>query len=136
MALFSKIKKIGKMALRLSVGSDAGSMSGAAWMGEEVVLSNWVTRQAVINETELRAISLTQLEVFAALIEQVLRGYNLLDDSPFSSTNGQRILWPMANMYHLCDHIIKPLTAKYPCSLVELVAAGAQVWLLASRRIG
>ena len=92
-----------------------------------------VARRAEIELTEQRATTIGQLRSLATLIQWVLERCELIDNNSYSATNGQRIVWEIANMYHICDEIIMPLTARpCECSWVEMVAEHAQepVWFV------
>ena len=92
-----------------------------------------VARRAKIELTEQRATTIGQLRSLATLIQWVLERCELIDNNSYSATNGQRIVWEIANMYHICDEIIMPLTARpCECSWVEMVADHAQepVWFV------
>ena len=39
---------------------------------------------------------------------------------------GQPVAWEDANLYHVCDSVVKPRTEQRQCSYMELVATGPQ----------
>ena len=71
-------------------------------------LASFASRGANIPRTEERATTLQQMLALGSLVEIVLSVYELIDSSQYSATCGQRILWAMANMYHICDHFVSP----------------------------
>ena len=64
----------------------------------EGAFSNFDSRGAVIDEGELRAITLPQLHSLAKLVKQVLAIRDWTDDNKYSATHGQKITWKMINM--------------------------------------
>jgi len=84
------------------------------------------TRGCTIARTEVRASSMRQLRRVRDYVQRVLLEKEFVDDNQYSATNGQRIVMGMVNMYHLCDHFIKPITKPFQCSWVELVATHEQ----------
>ena len=106
-----------------------GASAEAPWAHLAIpdhLLADTHSRGSCIDATELRAISLAQLTLLGELVQSVLEGTAVIDLHPQSSWFRDRILWHHANMYHVCDHFIKPLTARFGCSYVELVASGPQ----------
>ena len=41
-------------------------------------------------------------------------------------TNQQRVTEDVLNMYHLCQFFVKPLTARFQCSFMEIAADSEQ----------
>lgn len=85
------------------------------------VAAEYAHRGSIIPRTERRGITLHQLESLVDLFQRVVEHWPIED-----SYNGQRVTWKRGNLYHLCENILKPLTARDQCSWVELVASGAQ----------
>lgn len=85
-----------------------------------------------IAATEFRGITVPQLNMVARFIQLVLSTCTLIDDNQFSLTKGEWVNWDIINMYHISDHFIRPLTAPFQCSFVELIAEEPQppVWFL------
>ena len=90
------------------------------------------SRPCEIPKTEERTISLAQLETIAVHIERRLGAGEVW----MVSRPGEGEWWkrkdyelrePLeATLYDVCDHVIKPATRPFHCSLVELMADGAQ----------
>ena len=62
----------------------------------------------MIPKTEERATTLQQMLALGSLLQAVLAAYELIDSSQYSATRGQRIVWAMVNMYHICDQFVSP----------------------------
>jgi hypothetical protein len=73
-----------------------------------------------IPETAARAITIPQLVRVLELAERLC-----VDDS-WTDHTGKSVLAARLNLYHLVKHLVKPATAEAHCSLVELLANGAQ----------
>ena len=145
--------EIEQLFMRLDTDGD-GTISQEEWVEGYVQLSNEVklelkrrrllglatpeqpipsARTCKIELTEERAVTLGQLQCLARLAVWVLGECELIDDNKYSATVGRRIVWDITNMYHLCTHIVMPLTCKpWACSWVEMVAVQAQkpVWFV------
>ena len=67
-----------------------------------------------------------QLRRLRDYVERRLLEKEIMDDNQYSATNGQRIVMEIVNMYHLCEHFVKPITKPFQCSWVELVAMEEQ----------
>ena len=64
----------------------------------EGAFSNFESRGTIIEQGELRAITLPQLHSLAKLLKQVLAIRDWTDDNKYSATHGQKITWQMINM--------------------------------------
>ena len=51
---------------------------------------------------------------------------HLVDRNPHSSTHEKRVTKDMLNMYLLCDLFVKPLTARFECSFMEMTTSSKQ----------
>ena len=69
-----------------------------------------VGQLATFPRAEERATTLHEMLELGSLVKTALAAYELFDDSQHSATRGQRIVWTMINMYHICDHFEPPLT--------------------------
>jgi len=58
------------------------------------------------------------------LVQHVLNEFELVDPNPEFGVG--RITWQNANLYHINDNFVMPLTCKDQCSFVELVAESPQ----------
>ena len=45
-----------------------------------------------------------------------------IDDSPYSKRRGQLITKQTIDMYQICDHLVKPISAPFKSSWVEVLA--------------
>lgn len=95
--------------------------SGPAWASVLPVPAAFAGPASCIPQTELRAITLAQLRSLYELVQQVVPLYEIVD--AFSK---EKVSLESANLYHLNDHFVKPLSATFQCSFVELVAKGPQ----------
>merc|ERR1719361_1781024 len=83
-------------------------------------------------DTAVRGISLQQLQNLAEFVQTILAKQEIVDNNPYSPMRGRRITWDVANMYHVCEHFIMPITKTAACSYVEIVASEVQkpVWMV------
>ena len=81
---------------------------------------------------EDRAVTIHQLNLLATIVKLMVMKRTLIDGNKYSKNFKERITWINVNMYHICTHAVKPLSAKDRCSWIELVASGAQkpTWFL------
>lgn len=73
-----------------------------------------------------RAISLSQLRQVLGYIESHANPDGLLpwtDENEQSPTFGRQLTVQTMNLYHVVHWVIKPLTAQYKCSMVEILAS-------------
>ena len=83
-----------------------------------------------IKETELRGITLSQLEDLVAHIDRHADAQGFLSSSkgePWLDWQGQRLHKDAINLYEVKDYVIKPATAKRKCRFVELHADDPEV---------
>lgn len=71
-------------------------------------------------QTELRGITLRQILDLGQLVRQVVTS------AIIHGAHRARVSWDDVNMYHINENVVMPLTARFPCSWVELVALGPQ----------
>mmetsp|Transcript_64935 Transcript_64935/g.155106 ORF Transcript_64935/g.155106 Transcript_64935/m.155106 type:complete len:1037 (+) Transcript_64935:109-3219(+) len=120
--------------LRLGAEVPIVRLTRAAALGMRVpseVLPPWITRtrskaMRVIPDTAMRGISFKQLKALADTVHSALQEHEVMDTSPYSAHRGERILWPTASMYHICEHFVLPMTKAASCSFAELVASEPQ----------
>eukprot|EP00927_Polykrikos_kofoidii_P079088 TRINITY_DN75877_c0_g1_i1.p1 TRINITY_DN75877_c0_g1~~TRINITY_DN75877_c0_g1_i1.p1 ORF type:complete len:805 (-),score=136.64 TRINITY_DN75877_c0_g1_i1:45-2348(-) len=99
-------------------------VEGVPWASAVPLPGAYLARAGSIPKTEERGINLQQLMEFGILAQRVLSKVVLRD----TYSNGTpRIVWETANLYHLNEHFVKPLTARFRCSFVELVASKPQI---------
>ena len=85
-----------------------------------------------IPKTEERAVSLAQLEVVTAHIQRRLSAGEVWmvprpGEGEWWKRKDYALEEPLeASLYDVCDCVIKPATKPFHCSLVELMAVGAQ----------
>ena len=83
------------------------------------------TQKTPIQKTELRAMTLDQLQQLIAFIDRHADEDGFLHDSngqPWLDWEGQTLHKDLINLYDVTKYIIKPATAEQKCSYVELVA--------------
>ena len=86
------------------------------------------TRGAVVSAAEHRATTIRQMRSLAELVRWFLEEFTIIDD-----WTSERVVWDNVNMYSICTHLVKTLTAaEFLCSWVELVARGPQepIWFI------
>jgi len=128
-------------ALRVSPNDPKGLLRIPAAWAAEIPGRKWPDdfkeRGSEIQETEHRAIQLQQMNVLAGFVRMVLGSCEILDENPYSAMRGERVMYHNVNMYHMCDHFIKPLTDRFKCSFVDLVAQSSQppLWFVSHGKI-
>ena len=83
------------------------------------------TQKTPIQKTELRAMTLDQLQQLIAFIDRHADKDGFLHDSngqPWLDWEGKPLHKDRINLYDVTKYIIKPATAEQKCSYVELVA--------------
>ena len=82
------------------------------------------TQKTPIQKTELRAMTLDQLQQLIAFIDRYADKKGFLRDSngPWLDWEGKPLHKDRINLYDVTKYIIKPATAEQKCSYVELVA--------------
>jgi hypothetical protein len=95
-------------------------------------LAHCERQQSTIPKGEHRAVTIHQLNLLATIAKLMVMKQTLIDSNKYSKNFNEQITWINVNMYHLCTHAIKPLSAKDKCSWIELVASGMQkpTWFL------
>ena len=81
-------------------------------------------QQSIIENGEDRAVTIHQLNLLATIVKLIVTKQTLIDSNKYSKNFNEQITWINVNMYHICTHAVKPLSAKDKCSWVELVASG------------
>eukprot|EP00931_Biecheleriopsis_adriatica_P115298 TRINITY_DN91107_c0_g1_i1.p1 TRINITY_DN91107_c0_g1~~TRINITY_DN91107_c0_g1_i1.p1 ORF type:complete len:633 (+),score=109.58 TRINITY_DN91107_c0_g1_i1:81-1979(+) len=92
-------------------------LADVPWSTEVGVPRRYLRFGGRIALTEQRGIVLLQLRSLADLVEEVVTKVALMNP-----VTGQQITWDSANLYDVNDHFVKPLTLRFRCSFVELIA--------------
>eukprot|EP00931_Biecheleriopsis_adriatica_P060368 TRINITY_DN36250_c0_g1_i1.p1 TRINITY_DN36250_c0_g1~~TRINITY_DN36250_c0_g1_i1.p1 ORF type:complete len:438 (-),score=97.43 TRINITY_DN36250_c0_g1_i1:150-1463(-) len=98
-----------------------GVFAKVGWTERILVPRVYWERGAKIARTEHRAIRLLQLNGLAALVLKVFTEQDIEDK--FSK---EVATWDTVNLYLINEHVVLPLTDRFKCSLVDLVAEGEQ----------
>mmetsp|Transcript_54871 Transcript_54871/g.117753 ORF Transcript_54871/g.117753 Transcript_54871/m.117753 type:complete len:632 (-) Transcript_54871:42-1937(-) len=93
------------------------------WASDIPIPEVYQSRKSIIQATEFRAISIFQLNELAAFVKRVVESVEIHDQYK----QGARVTWDIINLYVICQHFVMPLTEKFKCSFVELVALEEQV---------
>ena len=83
-------------------------------------------RQCKVQQAEFRAMALLHLNELYEFAAEELSVLHLVDRNPHSSTHEKRVTKDLLNMYLLCDLFVKPLTARFECSFMEITAGSEQ----------
>eukprot|EP00440_Ansanella_granifera_P005419 gb/GFBE01005881.1/.p1 GENE.gb/GFBE01005881.1/~~gb/GFBE01005881.1/.p1 ORF type:complete len:702 (+),score=170.27 gb/GFBE01005881.1/:1-2106(+) len=89
------------------------------WSVKVAVPKAYRERACTIPQAERRGITVRQVEDVASMVKEVVQKARIMDDA-------RRVTPDTCNMYHVSEQFVKPLTLRFRCSLVELVAAGPQ----------
>mmetsp|Transcript_15843 Transcript_15843/g.28899 ORF Transcript_15843/g.28899 Transcript_15843/m.28899 type:complete len:716 (+) Transcript_15843:27-2174(+) len=92
-----------------------------AWATVVPLPKAYQSRGCQIDNTEERGINLAQLQDLATLAQAVVAKSVVKD-----LRTKQRVGWDEVNMYHLDPTIVRPVTAPFNCSFVEVAASGPQ----------
>ena len=82
-----------------------------------------------VKDAALRGMTLKQLRRLAQdlrgwLAAEASAGREVIDNNPYFDE--KRVTWENIQMYHICDHWLKPKTEERQCAYMELVASGLQ----------
>eukprot|EP00929_Paragymnodinium_shiwhaense_P121744 TRINITY_DN9411_c0_g2_i1.p1 TRINITY_DN9411_c0_g2~~TRINITY_DN9411_c0_g2_i1.p1 ORF type:complete len:752 (-),score=139.68 TRINITY_DN9411_c0_g2_i1:937-3192(-) len=82
--------------------------------------------QGWISDTELRAITLTQLQRVSAFLESQCAFWHDTAPPEVSCTSGSPLEFKSLNLYHVNEWLIKPATLLRQCAFLELLTAREQ----------
>ncbi|CAK0832846.1 unnamed protein product [Prorocentrum cordatum] len=100
--------------------AEAENAKCKAWMDHVTVPEAYRERGSIISDTAKRGISVAQLQL-GTLVQEVLEKTTVVDRS------NARQDWKRINLYIICAYFVMPLTSRFRCSFVELLADAEQV---------
>jgi len=101
--------------------AEAENAKCKAWMDHVTVPEAYRERGSIISDTAKRGISVAQLQELGTLVQEVLEKTTVVDRS------NARQDWKRINLYIICAYFVMPLTSRFRCSFVELLADAEQV---------
>ncbi|CAE8706501.1 unnamed protein product, partial [Polarella glacialis] len=121
--LFRRLDKDGSGLLAYSEFVDfifSRSLAEAPWSSEVPVPQAYRNRTVTLDKAELCGIRVQQVWELAELVQQVVQKGLILDQKNRPLTENS------VNMHDVVLHFVKPLTMRFLCAFVEVLATGAQ----------